>query len=238
MRLGIQVCQKIVEAAHERVGARRHPVQRRIFQFEISLAHCAFHFCNRVTHHAAESRLSSRSVFHLANGMVEHAAEKQRRIVAARAPLRGFHAHGVLHVFDALAVPRIVERGKMMRRALPFFVDVRVAPLARSGLRKIIRGNLPAVGRLRGARKERAARPIAFAVHRSRRHRGIFDAVCAFPGNCAQPPRARNSQTRGDQEHGAAQEPCRESSRQKSALAGPARGQQRAARSARADMRV
>ena len=222
MWLGIELRQKIVQAAHQRIRARRHAVQRRIFQLEISLPHRAFHFCNRVAHHAAESRLPRRSVFHLANGMVEHAAEKQRGIVAARAPLRGLHAHGVLHVLDALAVPGIVERRKMMRRALPFLVNVRMATLAGSGLGKIIRGNLPAVGRLRRARKERPARPIALALHRSRGYRRVFDAVRALPGNRAQPPRSVRRERGHNQKHRAAQETCGKSARQESSSAGPA----------------
>src|ERR1700735_3099118 len=192
MRLGIQLPQKSVEPSAQRICAGCHAMQRRILELEISLAHRAFHSCDRMAHHAAEAGLARGSVFHFANRPVKHAAVEQRGIVAARTPLRRFYAHGVLHVFNALAVPGVTERRKMMRGALPFFVNVRVTSPAGLGLGKIICRNFAAVRRLCRTWKKRAARPVALAVHRRGRDRWIFDPVTALPGSNSYPVRAKN----------------------------------------------
>src|SRR5256886_15029689 len=55
---------------------------------------------------------------------------EQRGIVAAGAPLRGLYAGDVLHVFDTLAIPLIVEGREVVHRTVPLGVNVRVATLA------------------------------------------------------------------------------------------------------------
>src|ERR1700689_5173301 len=170
-------------------------MQCRVLELEISLTHRAFHSCDRMAHHAAEAGLARGRIFNFADRTVKHAAVEQRGIVASGAPLRRFYSDGVLHVLEALAIPSIVEGRKMVRRTLPFLVNVCVAALAGIGFGKIIRGNLPAVGRLGGTRKKRTARAIAFAVHGSRRDRRILDPVTAFPGSGPYPASAENNQT-------------------------------------------
>jgi len=74
---------------------------------------------------------------------IEQTAVEQRGIVAARAPLGRTHACDFLHVLDALAVPLVVEGREMMHRAVPLFVDIRVATLAGVGFMKYLEGMLP-----------------------------------------------------------------------------------------------
>src|SRR5579862_5442559 len=107
-----------------------------------------------MAHHAAEAGLRGRRVFDFPDRTIEHTAIEESWIVAAGAPLGRLHADHVLHVLDALAIPGVVERGKMMRGALPLLVDIGVAALAALRLREVGGRNLTVMQRLRRARKE------------------------------------------------------------------------------------
>src|SRR5579864_9403537 len=102
-------------------------VQSWIFQHKVALAHGAFHFHDAVAHQAAEAGLGFRSIFDLVDGGIEFAAEEQRGVVTSRTPFTGLHARDVLHIFDALAIPLIVEGRKMMRGAFPLLINIRMA---------------------------------------------------------------------------------------------------------------
>ena len=130
MRLRIQVDQKIVQRAHNRILARGHFVQRRILQVEIALTHGALHLGNGVAHHATQSGLGFRTVHELLDGCIHLAGIQHSGVVASATPFRGTGSDGVLHVLNALAVPLVVERRKMVHRAVPLVVDVLVAALA------------------------------------------------------------------------------------------------------------
>src|SRR6266852_9100164 len=101
--------------------------------------------------------------------------------MAAAAPFRWLHAAHVLHVFNALAVPLVVERRKMMRRALPLFINVSVTTLAGLRLQKITRRNVFAIGGLRGTGEKLPVRAVAFLIHGSRRKRRILHSIRVLP---------------------------------------------------------
>ena len=210
VRLRIQPHQKIVYAPHRRIFARCQLVQLGVFEHEVALAHRALHLHDAVAHHARETRARFRAVHDLFDRRVEHPAEEQRRIVAPGAPLRRFHADGVLHVLDALAVPLIVERGEMVRGAVPLLVDVRVAALARLRLREILRGDVSVVQSLRGAGKKLSGWSVALSIHRGRWHCRIRYAVGVFPIDRPNPPRTRRNRDCKRQHCAEAQQPARE----------------------------
>ena len=166
MRLRIHLHHEVVQRAHHRIFAGGEFMQFRIFENEIALAHGAFHVDDAVAHHATEPGLCRRSIFNLANRRIEHSAEEQRRIVTASTPFGGFHPGDVLHVLNTFAIPLIVEGRKVMRRAVPLFVDVFVAPLASLRLHEIFRGNVFSVFGLRGTWEKFAGGTVAFTVHR------------------------------------------------------------------------
>src|SRR6266404_2809627 len=89
---------------------------------------------------------------------------------ATGAPFRRLHARDFLHVLDALAVPLVVERRKMVDGTIPLFVDVGVAALASIGLHKVFGRDVAAMSGLSGAGEKFALRPVALAIHRLRRH--------------------------------------------------------------------
>ena len=149
MRLWIQADHEIVQAANDGIFAGGEFVELGIFENEITLAHGAFHFDDAVAHHATETGLRSGRVFNLANRSIEHSAEEKRWIVATGAPFRGFHAGDVLHVFDAFAIPLIVEGRKVVGGTVPLFVNVGVAAFAGLRLHEIFCRNIFAVPRLR-----------------------------------------------------------------------------------------
>src|SRR5215472_284932 len=94
----------------------------------------------------------------------------------------------------------------MVRRAIPLFVDVRVAALACIGLHEVFPGNVAAVFGLRRTREEFSMRAVAFAIHRGWRGRRILDAVSISPGYFARPP---SSSSDGCGKHEQRGEPCR-----------------------------
>src|SRR4030095_13020775 len=130
VRLGIHFHHEVVQRAHYGIFARRQFMQLWIFENEIALAHGAFHVDDAVAHHAAQASLPRWSVLNLPDRRIEHSAEEQCWVVATRAPLRRSYAGDVLHVFDAFAIPLIVERGKMVGRAIPLLVHIFVAAFA------------------------------------------------------------------------------------------------------------
>ncbi len=75
-----------------------------------------------------------------------------------------------------------------MRRAFPLLVNIRVAALAGLRLHEIIGGNVIAVCRLRGTRKEFAVWPVAFVIHGRRRNGRVVHAICVIPGDIPYPP--------------------------------------------------
>ncbi len=107
------------------------------------------------------------------------------RIVTSAAPLGRLGADRVLHVLDALAVPLIVERRKVMSRAEPLLVDVVVAALAGVRLHEVLAGNFFVPIDLRGTGEKRTLRSITFLIHLPGRQGGIFDAGMARPARLA-----------------------------------------------------
>ena len=81
--------------------------------------------------------------------------------MAAGTPFRGLYTNHILHVLNAASIPLVIERRKVMHRAVPLLVDVAVAALASVGLHEVFAGYLSFVRGLRGTRKERSLRPIA-----------------------------------------------------------------------------
>jgi hypothetical protein len=181
---------EIVEGAHHRIFAGGKFVEFRIFENEIALTHGAFHFNDAVAHHAAESGLRGGSVLDLADGSVKHSAKEQSRVVTAGTPLGSFHPGDILHVFDAFAIPLIVEGRKVVSGTIPLGVDIFVAAFAGLRLHKIFRGDIFSVFGLHGAREEFSGRAITFAVHGFGGEFGIDDAIGIFPPNGASPPGA------------------------------------------------
>src|SRR5262249_18545698 len=86
--LRIHMHEKIVQCLHNLAGTGGQFGQRRIFKYEVTLSHCAFHSGERVAHHTSETGVRLRFVEKLTNRRVEHSAEEQRRIVAAGTPFR------------------------------------------------------------------------------------------------------------------------------------------------------
>ena len=152
-----------------------------ILQIEIGLAHGALHAGDGVAHHAAQSGLRFRTMHDLLDRRIHHAAVEHRGIVASTAPFRGLGADRVLHVLDRLAVPLIVERRKMVRRAEPLVVDIFVAALAGVGLHEKLAGNFLLSVDLRRTGKERTLRTVALAIHVVGRHGGILNSVARLP---------------------------------------------------------
>ena len=110
MRFRVQLYQKIMKRSRNRILGRGQFVQLGILEIKITLAHRAFHVGDGMAHHTAESCLRLRAMHDLLNGSVHKSAVEHSRIVAATAPFRGLGADRVLHVFNALAIPLIVER--------------------------------------------------------------------------------------------------------------------------------
>ena len=137
VRLGVQANQEVVERTDHRIFASRQFMKLRVLQEKITLAHSAFHLHDAVAHQASETRAGFRTAHNLFDRRIEQAAVEQRRIVATGAPFRRLHARDFLHVLDALAVPLVVERRKMVDGTIPLFVDVGVAALASIGLHEI-----------------------------------------------------------------------------------------------------
>ena len=131
MRLGIQINHEIVQGAHDGTLAGRQLVQLGIFQIEIPLSHGALHVSDGVAHHAAQSGLSFGAMHDLFDRSIHHAGIQHCRIVAAAAPFRRLCADSVLHVFNGLAIPLVIERREMVSRAEPLLVNVLMAALAR-----------------------------------------------------------------------------------------------------------
>ncbi len=181
MRFGIQADHEIVQRTRYGILCRSQFVQFGILEIKIGLAHRAFHAGDGMAHHATQSGLRFRTMHDLLDRRIHQAAVKNGRIVASTAPFRGLGADGILHVFDRLAVPLIIKRRKMVRRAEPLVVDILVATLAGVGLHEKLAGDFLLSVDLRGTGKERALRTVPFAVHAVRRHSGILNAVARLP---------------------------------------------------------
>src|SRR6267378_7201558 len=187
MRLRVQANHEIVQAANDGIFAGGKFVELRIFEDEVALAHGAFHLNDAVAHHATEACAGFRLVDVLLDGRVHHAAEEQGGIVAAGAPFGLFYAVDFLHVFDAFAIPLIVEGREVVHGALPLLVDVGVAAFAGLRFQKVVGGDVVAVFGLDGAREKFAAGAVAFLIHGGRGDGGVVDAVGIFPGDGAGP---------------------------------------------------
>ena len=105
--------------------------------------------------------------------------------MAASAPLGRLGAGHVLHVLDTLAVPLIVERGTMVRRAVPLLVYIAVAALAGLRFHKVFGRNQLSVPGLRGAGKKMALGSISFGPHIGRSDRRIADPIGIAPADHA-----------------------------------------------------
>src|ERR1700733_7689494 len=146
-------------------------MQRRILHGKTAVSHRSADMNDGVTRHAAQSRLSFRSIDLLSNGPIEAAVKEHRVVMATGAPLAGPRTNHILHIFDRLSIELIVERSKMMRRAFPLIVNVLVAASAAGRVHeKVRRNNLARVG-LRRRRREGRMRSPAFQIHREWRAR-------------------------------------------------------------------
>ena len=191
VRLRVQPNHEIVQLANEGIFAGSKFMEFRIFEEKVALAHGALHFHNAVAHQAAEAGARFRAVNNLFDGRIKQTAVKQSRIVAAGAPFGRTHTGDFLHVLDALAIPLIVEGREMVHRAVPLFVDIRMAALASVRFHEVLRGNVAAMFGLRGAGEEFPLRAVAFRIHGFRRHQWIGDAIRVLPGDFARPPCSR-----------------------------------------------
>ena len=182
MGFGIDVHDEVVERLDDRVLAGGQLVERRVFDRVAALAHAAVD-SDRVAHDTAQSNLRFGFVDQFANRRIHHARKQEGGVVAAAAPLGRLGPNDILHVFDALAVPLIVERRKMMRRREPLFIGVLVASLAFFGFREEVDRD-ESLGICPGRTgKERPSGSIAFAQHTCGREFGIRDSESfpAFP---------------------------------------------------------
>src|SRR5438552_1960245 len=119
VRLRIQLDEKIVQRSRDWIFRCCQFVQFWIFEVKITLAHRALHLGNRVTHHAAESRLRLRAMHDLLDRCVHQSAVEHCRIVAAAAPFGRLGADGVLHVLNAFAIPLIAKRSTALAAPMP-----------------------------------------------------------------------------------------------------------------------
>src|SRR5450755_1933258 len=188
VRFRIQLDQEIMQRAHESVLAGCEFVQLGIFKIKIALAHGAFYVGNRVAHHAAKSSLSFGAMHDLLDRGVHQATVENGWIVTSAAPFRRLGANPALHVLDALAVPLIVERRKVVSRAGPLLVNVGVAALARVGLHEKLAGNFLLAVNLGGAGEKVALRAVAFVVHGFGRVGRILDDCVILPASVARVP--------------------------------------------------
>ena len=185
MRLGIQLHQKIVQSTLHGILARRQFVQLGILEVEVALSHGAFHVGNGVAHHASQPGLRLGAMHDLFDRRIHQPAVEHRGIVAAAAPLGWLGADRVLHVLDALAIPLIVERRKMVHRTEPLVVDILVAALAGFRFHEELAGNLLAAIDLGRTGEKCAVRSVAFAVHAGRRHGRILNECPTQPARFA-----------------------------------------------------
>ena len=178
MRLGIEPYIVVVQETKQRVVALRQLRELRVFKGDSSLPHGAVDVHDGVAGHAAQPVLPGARVLDVADRELLHlVGDREGVIVAAPAPERRLDADRVLHVLDRLPVPLVVERRKVVHRALPLIVDIPVAPLAGLGAHEELGENRLAVGSLGGARKHEALGAAAFVVHAERRRPGIADDV-------------------------------------------------------------
>jgi hypothetical protein len=138
----------------------------------------------------------------LAHWRVEHSAEEQGRVMAAGAPFRGAYADNVLHVFDAFAIPLIIERGEAMSGTAPLVVDVGMAALARLRLHEEFCRDRAPMRRLSRTGKELAIHSIAFVCLSLGRHRRILNAMRIAPAHFAHGPRRSTQDCDGQQKTG------------------------------------
>ena len=110
VRRGIEMQQEIVSLQHHRMSAGGQIVEGRVRDGEITLPHRAADVHDRMARRAPEAGLCFRSVDLILDRPVEPAVEEHCMVVASRAPLGRRDAGHILHVFDRLAIPLIVER--------------------------------------------------------------------------------------------------------------------------------
>ena len=200
VRFRVQPHHKIVQAPHQRVRAGRQGVQLRVLKHEITLTHAAFHLHDAVAHQATQAGARFRTIHDLFDRGVHHPAEEQGRVVATGTPFRRFYTVHFLHVFNALAIPLVVERREMMHRAFPLLVNISVAALAGLRLHEVVSGNvLPILG-LNRTGEELALRAVAFVVHHGGSDRRILYAKATGPRDGAHPPGTRRNPDRGRKE--------------------------------------
>ena len=124
---------------------------------------------DRVARHAGQALLRLPGIVgKLRLGRRAHLSREQDdRIMAAGAPLGALAADPVRHHLDALAVERIVERGKAVCRALPLVERVGMAGLAVVVGRQLLRVEEPLVEGLRvGGEEDRVAVDVDDALGR------------------------------------------------------------------------
>ncbi len=177
VRAGIRHGQKIVEPLQQRVVAGRHVMQRGVFDDQVPVSHAAADPDDGMAGGAGQTGLGFRGVDLFPDGGVESPVEENGVVVAAGAPLGGLGADHILHVFDGLAVPLIVEGGEVVHGGVPLLVDIGMAPLAGVGGHEEIGGNQVAAGGGGRGGEERTLRSVSFLFHGERRAGRVADAV-------------------------------------------------------------
>ena len=154
----------------------------RIFESVIAVAHRAFHLRDGVAHHAADARPARGRMYSISRWAFEIAGKEQRGIVAACAPFRGLARRSRPACRRCSCDTTVIERRKMVRGALPLFVDVGVAALAGCDSMKIVLGDCFPVMRLRGAGKNGPCGPSPSSSIVAGAIGGIFDAYARCQG--------------------------------------------------------
>ena len=177
VRAGIRHGQKIVEPLQDGVVAGGHVMQGGILDDQRPVSHAAGDPDDGVAGGAGQTGLCLRGVDLLPDGSVESPVEENGMVVAAGAPLGGPGADHVLHVFDGLAIPLVVEGGEVVHGGVPLLVDIGMAPLAGVGSHEEIGGNqVAAAGGGRGG-EEGTLGSVSLLFHGERRAGRVADAV-------------------------------------------------------------
>src|SRR5581483_4360299 len=117
-------------------------MQRRVFDSKAVVAHGAVHVHNGMATGAGQSGARFRGIHLGLDWPFKTAVEEHSMVVASGAPLApARRALRVLHVFDGFSVELVIERSEMVRRGLPFVVDLLVALAAGFRIHEKIRWN-------------------------------------------------------------------------------------------------
>ncbi len=130
VRLGVEAHCEVVQHARRLARAPGEAVPRRRVQLEVRLPLRAFDARDGVADGAGDTHGGGGRGGDLGERPIQHPRGEQRRGVAAAAPARRHPAGLALEVFEALAVPGIVETGIVVGRSRPVGYHVGVAARA------------------------------------------------------------------------------------------------------------